>query len=107
MSKIYELIEDESKFHDHWVYRITQGKYKGFTYQYDTIRFEELSSSNGETDYHIKYNVIPTKNSVKFDPIPDELQDIIGVILSETINFLVLGDKNEDRISNPDEPVEE
>ena len=60
--------------------RISNGKFKGFTYQYGVVSLDE---EGGSLKVNFTYQIIDNENGY---PLNKELIDIMGGILTELIN---------------------
>ena len=60
--------------------RISNGKFKGFTYQYGVVSLDEV---NGSLKVNFTYDIVDNE---KCYPINQELTNIMGSILTELIN---------------------
>src|SRR6056300_1060115 len=80
-SYAYDLIEHENSFHEnHWAVKLTEGKYAGVAYQYDTVSINEE-----EGEVVLSFNTITLDNPDELDLTTDEFESTIGDILVSII----------------------
>jgi len=76
--------------------RITNGKFKGFTYQYGVVSLDEV---DGACKVNFTYDIVDNEKGY---PINQELIDIMGSILTELIDERYK-DGSDYRTNYPDE----
>ena len=76
----YDYVQDENDSTLECI-KIMEGKYKGLTYQYGTVAFNE-NEENDDASMSFNYRVVKDVD----DKDPDELQQIIGDILVDILD---------------------
>ena len=89
MTPNYKIIKHKKAFNpDLWAIEIVDGPYVGLVYQYDKIEVPDVMD-DPEAEYLIGFNYVVVDNPRKYDLTSDEIKDIMGNILVNTIQSVL------------------
>lgn len=82
---MYEIINHKKAFHkDTQCFRVTEGEYKGFVFQYDTISLPD-DMSDPDKEYELQFNYITVDKPEGMVLKEDTLSVILGSILTDIL----------------------